>query len=143
MQSSTSGLNPYASPSHLIDISFDADALIEGEVALEVDSMLEGWDGKRKSPRSDWSLLSLTAWRGSARSAEQMQASSGHIDVENIVALLLRLASSLDEAKSMTKSVQQRSATEVKIWGHASFAPSDKRIHRRLRKRRRNSRQGC
>ena len=36
MQSSTSGLKPYSSPSHSMDTSNDTDVLTRGEVALEV-----------------------------------------------------------------------------------------------------------
>ena len=80
-----SGLKPYFSPSQLMDPSFDLDTLTEDKLVFEEESMIEEWESGRRSPKSDSSVWSSTAWRGLARSADTKHINSAYVNVDNII----------------------------------------------------------
>ena len=86
MQSSISGLKPYASPLQLMLKSFGIDTLSGDEIAFELRGWLNDWEDIRRSPRSDWRVCSSAAWRGFARIVKLQLINNGYDNGTNIIA---------------------------------------------------------
>ena len=70
-----------------MDTLVDTDVLSNNEVTLDNGSVLDGWEGKPRSPELDCNIWSFVASRGLAKSLELKQANDRYTDSDNIIGI--------------------------------------------------------